>query len=83
MLKQPWSADDVIPAPKMPRTLPVILSPDEVVLVLSCVHAPKHHAILTTCYAAGLRVSEALHLRPTDIGTGLFVLEYTGPRGGK
>jgi integrase len=29
--------------------------------------APKHRAILTTCYAAGLRISEAVHLRPTDI----------------
>jgi predicted transcriptional regulator len=26
--------------------------------------APKHRAVLTTCYAAGLRISEAVHLRP-------------------
>lgn len=70
-LKQPWSSDDVIPAPKKPRRLPVVLSPDEVVHFLSCVHAPKHRAILTTCYAAGLRISEALHLRPTDIDSRL------------
>ena len=29
-LKQPWSFDDLIPAPKKPRRLPVVLSPDEV-----------------------------------------------------
>ena len=73
-LKQPWSADDVIPAPKKPRPLPVILSPDEVVQLLSCVHAPKHHAILTTCYAAGLRVSETIQLRPTDIDSRRMVI---------
>jgi integrase len=44
-----------------------VLSPDEVVRVLDCVALPKHRAILTICYAAGLRVSEAVHLRPPDI----------------
>lgn len=27
----------------------------------------KHHAILTTCYAAGMRISEAVHLKPSVI----------------
>src|SRR5262245_65911517 len=66
-LKKPWSFDDLIPAPKKPRQLPVVPSPGEVVHFLSCVHTPKHRAILTTCYAAGLRISEAIHLRPTDL----------------
>src|SRR5712691_1592271 len=66
-LQKPWSVDDLIPAPKKPRLLPVVLSPDEVVHVLDCVKAPKHRAILTTCYATGLRISEAVHLRPTDL----------------
>ena len=73
-LKKPWSFDDRIPAPKKPRRLPVVLSPDEVVHFLSCVNAPKHHAILTTCYAAGLRISEAIHLRPTDIDSHRMVI---------
>jgi integrase len=34
---------------------------------LDCVPTLEHRAILTTCYAAGLGISEALHLRPTDI----------------
>ena len=51
-LKKPWSVDDLIPAPKKPRRLPVVLSPDEVVRVLDAVAAPKHRAVLTTCYAA-------------------------------
>jgi hypothetical protein len=42
----------LIPAPKTPRTLPVVLSPAEVIQFLECVKAPKHRTILTTCYAA-------------------------------
>lgn len=59
-LKKDWPFDDVIPAPKKPQTLPVVLSPEEVVLFLECIKKPKHRTILTTCYAAGLRISEAV-----------------------
>ena len=41
-LKQPWSFDDLIPAPKKPRRLPVVLSPDEVVRFLACVPHLQH-----------------------------------------
>ena len=65
-LKQPWTFD-LIPAPKRPRRLPVVLSPDEVVQFLARVAGFQHRAILTTCYAAGLRVSEAVHLQQEQI----------------
>ena len=80
-LKTPWSVDDQIPAPKKPRRLPVVLSPDEVVRFLDGVKAPMHRAILTTCYAAGLRISEALHLRPTDIDSGRMVIRVEQGKG--
>lgn len=82
-LKKPWSFDDLVPAPKKPRRLPVVLSPDEVVHFLACIHAPKHRAILTTCYAAGLRISEALHLRPTDIDSRRMVIRIEQGKGFK
>ena len=50
-LPQPWSIEAVIPAPKQPQTIPVVLSPAEVVEFLDHVTLPKHRAILTTCYA--------------------------------
>ena len=66
-LQKRWVFDDMIPAPKKPRSLPVVLSPEEVVQFLDGVKAAKHHAILTTCYAAGLRISEAVHLTVSAI----------------
>jgi len=71
-LKKPWSFDDVIPAPKKPRTLPMVLSPEEVGRFLDCVK-PAHRTILTTCYAAGLRISEAVRLTISAIDSGRMV----------
>jgi integrase/recombinase XerD len=55
-LHKRWSVDAAIPRPSTPQTLPVVLSPGEVVQFLDAVNAPKHRTILTACYAAGLRI---------------------------
>jgi len=60
-LKKAWSLEEVIPAPKKPQKLPVVLSPEEVIQFLDCITSRKHRAILTTCYAAGLRISGPSH----------------------
>jgi len=52
-LKKDWAFEDVIPAPKKPEKLPLILSPDEVLHFLGCVGSSKHRAILSSCYGAG------------------------------
>ena len=56
-----------IPLCKRESKLPAILSPDEVGRVLSATQTLKQHLVLMTTYAAGLRVSEVVHLRVTDI----------------
>jgi len=56
-----------IPFGKRPKKLPTVLSDEEACRLLEKLHNPKHHAILLTCYAAGLRLSEALHLKIGDI----------------
>lgn len=80
-LRQAWSFDALIPAPKKPRRLPVVLSPAEVVRALACVASPKHRAVLTTCYAAGLRISEAVRLRPRDVDSQRMVLRIEQGKG--
>ncbi|MEQ6332545.1 site-specific integrase [Sphingobium sp. MK2] len=62
-LGRDWDFDRSIPCPKAPKQLPVVLSPEEVLHFLGCVESLMHRTILTTCYAAGLRISEATHLK--------------------
>ena len=71
----------VIPAPKMPKTLPVVLSPEEVVQFLDGVTQPHHRTILTTCYAAGLRISEAVRLTAPAIDSQRMVLRIALGKG--
>jgi site-specific recombinase XerD len=82
-LQKPWSVAAVIPAPKIPQTLPVILSPAEVVQLLERVQVPAQRVILTTCYAAGLRVSEAVHLTIPAIDSQRMVLRVEQGKGQK
>jgi integrase/recombinase XerD len=82
-LKRNWSVDEVIPAPKTPQKLPVVLSPEEVLQFLDCVKTRKHRAILTTCYAAGLRVSEAVALTPPAIDSKRMVIRVEQGKGRK
>lgn len=81
-LKRDWSVDE-IPMPKRPFKLPIILSPEEVHQFLNSVESIKHHAILTTLYAAGLRISEATHLRVTDLDSQRMMLRVDQGKGRK
>src|SRR5713101_9068624 len=73
-LKKDWTFEDIIPAPKKPQTLPVVLSPEEVLQFLACVASRKHRTILTACYGAGLRVSEGIALTPPAVDSKRMVL---------
>src|SRR5436309_6520670 len=73
-LQKDWVFEDMIPAPKKPQTLPVVLSPEEVLHFLDCVQHIKHRTILTTCYAAGLRISETIRLKPNHIESQRMVI---------
>lgn len=49
------------------KTIPEVLSEEEVAIILKATDNLKHKAILTTIYAAGLRVGELLNLKISDI----------------
>jgi len=82
-LQKKWDLRDLIPAPRKPQKLPVVLSPEEVRRFLGGAGNCKEHAILTTCYAAGLRLSEVLHLQPGDIDSQRMVLRVRQGKGQK
>lgn len=46
-LDRDWAPEEVLPLPKKPQRLPIVLSPEEVQRFLGCVLSVKHHAILT------------------------------------
>jgi site-specific recombinase XerD len=82
-LKRGWTVEDVLPLPKKPQKLPVVLSPEEVQQFLASIESIKHRAILTTCYGAGLRISEAVHLKPTAIDSQRMVIRVEQGKGQK
>lgn len=82
-LQKDWTFEDAIPAPKKPQKLPVVLSPEEVLRFLGCIGNTRHRTILTTCYAAGLRISEAVRLKAADIDSRRMVIRVVQGKGQK
>jgi len=56
-----------IPRLRKENKLPVVLSEDEIIKILQTIPNLMYRTILMTCYGSGLRISEALKLRVTDI----------------
>ena len=71
-----------IPWPKVPRSLPDILSLDEVQRLLGAIASVMHRVILMAIYGAGLRISEACSLEVGDIDSARGVIHVReGKRG--
>ncbi|MEQ8156174.1 MAG: site-specific tyrosine recombinase/integron integrase [Clostridiaceae bacterium] len=65
-LEGTWS-DLRVPKLRYDKKLPQYLTKEEVKLLLESITYLKHKAIISTLYSGGLRVSEALNLRISDI----------------
>ena len=61
----------------------MILSPEEVLEFLGCVRENNHRTILACCYAAGLRISEAVALQVTHIDSRRMVIRVEQGKGRK
>ena len=66
ILKMNWDDED-IPRMKLNRSLPTVLSRDEMMRIIDHTTNLKHKAIIATMYSSGLRVSEVVHLHYDDI----------------
>jgi site-specific recombinase XerD len=56
-----------LPYPKRPKTLPEVLTMQEVLALFRAIKSATYKAILALAYGAGLRISEVCTLQPTDI----------------
>jgi len=74
---------ELIPYARKPSKLPDILNADEVLCFLEAVSSLKARIALTTAYAAGLRVSEVVNLRVSNIDSARMVIRIERGKGGK
>ena len=77
-----WAIEH-IPHAKREKKLPVVLSPGEVKRVLDAVPNHKHRLLLSTIYAAGLRLGEATRLCVRDLDSARMVLHIRQAKGNK
>jgi site-specific recombinase XerD len=66
-----------------PRKLPVVLSPEEVMRLLDAAPGLKYKAALSVAYGAGLRVSEVVALKVSDIDSKRMIIRVEQGKGRK
>jgi integrase/recombinase XerD len=79
-LHRPWNTAET-PYPKRVISLPKILSPEEVGLLIESAIIPFHSVILMTLYATGVRRAELANLRVSDIDGKRMVVRIQGGKG--
>jgi integrase/recombinase XerD len=68
---------------RVPRTLPVVLSPVEVARLLAAASNLKHQVALSVAYGAGLRASEVVALKVGDVDSQRMTLRVEQGKGRK
>lgn len=73
----------MVPFGKRPKTLPTVLSRNEIDQLLQCTANLKHRTFLMVLYSAGLRFSEAAHLKIPDIDSNRMLIRVACGKGKK
>lgn len=81
-LNRKWDMKS-IPRVKKDKKLPEIFTREEVKKILNCTTNLKHRAILATMYASGLRVSEVVNLKVSDINSSEMQIKVCEGKGKK
>lgn len=81
-LGKEWAVDRV-PYAKKPKKLPLVLSQGEVRRFIAAIESPHHRVIAMTMYGTGLRVSEAIALRPENIDSKQMLIRVVQGKGRK
>jgi integrase/recombinase XerD len=86
LYEQVWDCPRTVyhlPRPKKPHLLPAFFNENEIEKMFNSIHNIKHKVILFTAYAAGLRVSEIVNLKVTDIYSGSMQIRVENAKGRK
>lgn len=81
-LETPWNDVD-FPRVKRPHKLPVVLSHEEMVQFFDHVPSLRYRAALMICYGAGLRVSETVAVKISDIDSKRMLIRVEQGKGRK
>lgn len=81
-IPRPWHVK-MIPFGKRPKKLPAVLGQEQALELIGCATTLKHRTVLLVLYAAGLRLSEALHLQAPDIDSKRMQLRVGCGKGSK
>ena len=73
----------LIERPRKEKRLPIILSSQEIKLLLENTNNLKHKTLLSLIYSAGLRISEAINLKITDIDSKRMIIHVKNAKGKK
>lgn len=68
---------------RVPDSLPVVLSATEVAQFFAAIGILKHRAVFMLCYGTGLRISEAVSLKRSDIDSRRMVIRVEQGKGAK
>lgn len=69
--------------PRKPKTLPAVMSPEEIARVISTISYIKHRCIVSLLYSSGLRLTELIHLRIRDIDSKSMRIKVVQGKGRK
>ncbi len=76
-------APDMIPLARRPEKLRAVLTAEEVARLIDAAPGPKYRAALSVAYGAGLRASEVVSLKNTDIDSERMVIRVEAGKGAK
>jgi integrase/recombinase XerD len=82
-LKRSWEVEHIPFPRRVRRKLPEVLTLAELTALFDALRSPKYRAVLLTCYAGGLRISEACELRVEDVDSARRVLRIRNGKGGQ
>lgn len=81
-LEMPWTKE-YFPFARRPLKLPIVLSHEELLAFFDQIPSLKYRAALMVCYGAGLRVSEAVALKISDIDSRRMLIRVEQGKGAK